>query len=948
MIPTRMARPPLISATTTVPDEPLGDLIFGGDERGVDADAMRARLAARMFGVDSDPVRIGRFELLERLGAGGMGIVCAAFDPALGRKVALKILSPDRDGAADRSRLIEEAKTLARLSHPNVVTVHEVGELDEDIFIVMEYVQGTTLEHWHREDRSVRETLRVYVQAAAGLSAAHAVGVVHRDFKPANALLGTDGRVRVVDFGLARGDRGVAGGDPTVTSRGGTPAYMSPEQADGRPLDARSDQFSFCVALWEALAGERPYDAAAILSLGKSPTRRIDPNPERRRIPRWLRQTLLRGLSPDPSDRWPSMDALRLALTSGTKRRRQRIVGAVLVFGLGGVAIASQTAPPPCPTPEGRFVGVWDASTRAEVEQAMLQTELPFAEASWRSSAQRLDAYVARWKQAHVSQCVADRAQGGRDRARSRLVAACLDRRLDALGSVVELLSRGERDIVVAAATLTASLPPIADCSRERILLDGADELDPDRLAALTEVMGEIEHLRRLLSIGRVREAEANAKAVLDRAEALGDGPTLAAARLACGLLRQAKGEVADAEKELLAAALSAETDRSDRLAAEAWRSLVWLGVRDLEDVGRATTWAGLAEVALARMGNPPADRAELLVALGGLAELRGDHAQARDHYTQAFALQEDALEPGDVARATTLRHLANSFAALDDPQLALEHYERAREVITQVHGPGHPDTAMLDINVALTLLAIDIEAALERAESALATSTRVYGTDSLRVTKAQMLLAQIAFANGDWERGEQLGRAAWSIQQRELPGGHAERGMGLALVANATLQMGRWSEALEIHEILLEEFSEGPNRAQLPSLRQNVGWLLCQLDRCGEARPAFERVLVEAPHGSHLALQAEVGLAEVDLAQGLPELARERLARLLPAVETRGAPELLAEALHATARALVATDQDIDTALAHARRARELYQSLGHRPTLLAALDELITHLGG
>jgi eukaryotic-like serine/threonine-protein kinase len=939
-----------MSDTTTIPEERIGDLLFGGDERGIDADAMRARMANRLFGVDFEPVRIGRFELLERLGAGSMGVVCAAFDPSLGRKVAIKVLSPDRGGAEYRARMLEEAKTLARLSHPNVVTVHEVDELENDIFIVMEYIEGTTLEYWQREDRSLRETLLVYAQAAAGLCAAHAVGVVHRDFKPANALVGADGRVRVVDFGLARGNRAAVprGHDPTVTTRGGTPAYMSPEQAVGRRVDERSDQFSFCVALWEAVHGRRPYDAEQIHALGTDRTQRIEPNAGPRRVPAWLRRILRRGLHPDAEHRWPSMDALRAALSSGGRRRTQAAIGAVFAVGLGGVGLASVMAPPPCPPPSGRFVGVWDAPTRAEIEQAMLQTDLPFAETSWQSVATRIDTYVKQWKRAHVDQCSADHAQGRREEARSQAFAACLERRHDALASMVELLSRGERDIVVAAPTLAASLPRISDCTHDEFLLPDGDEIDPDRLAASTAVMREVEHLRQLLRIGRVHEAQEIAQAAVEQAQTLEDGPTLAAARLARGLTRRAQGDVAGAEEDLLAAALAAETKRSDWLAAEAWRTLVLLGATDLEDVGRATTWAGLAQVALAKMGEPAAERAQLLVALGRLEELRGNDARAQTHYADALALQATIGGPDDATPATAIRYLANSLASSGDSHGALEHYERARTLITDVHGPSHPDTAHLDFNIALTLVGSDVDAAVERAESALATFTRVYGPSSLRTAPAQVFLAQVAFARGDFERGEQLAQLAWSIQKRELPVGHVERGMAMAVLANAYITAERWAEALQASEILLEEFATGPNRATLPELQQNAGWLLCQLQRCEEARPYFERALLESSHGSRLATKAELGLANVDLAQGLPGLARERLVRLLVLAEefSETDRELLAEIHFTTARALLATRQERGTALQHAHRARTVYQELGNRPSIVAALDQLIDQL--
>ncbi|HVV84724.1 MAG TPA: serine/threonine-protein kinase, partial [Kofleriaceae bacterium] len=240
-------------------------------------------------GDPSLPARLGRFEVLGRLGQGGMGQVLRARDPQLGREVALKLLHADLDAAqaphhaeVARRRLLREAQAMARLDHPNVIGVHEVGEDGGRVFLVMERVSGTTLGGWlAAAPRGWREVLAVFAQVGAGLAAAHAAGLVHRDVKPDNILVGDDGRVRVTDFGLVGVD-GVSGPparpgerdevDPTGATREslppplthegalvGTPGYMAPEQVRGRAADARSDQFGLCVTLYEALFGRAPF-----------------------------------------------------------------------------------------------------------------------------------------------------------------------------------------------------------------------------------------------------------------------------------------------------------------------------------------------------------------------------------------------------------------------------------------------------------------------------------------------------------------------------------------------------------------------------------------------------------------------------------------------------------------------------------------------------------------
>ncbi len=257
-------------------------------------------MGAALFGEGGGDVaaHVARFRVLERLGAGGMGVVYTAYDPELDRAVALKLVRV-QEGREDAA--LNEAKALARLSHPNVVPVHDVGILDRHVYIVMELVRGQTLAAWARApERTTREILRVYLQAGAALAAAHEVGLVHRDFKPDNALVGRDGRVRVVDFGLACEAAEPGQGDGLVGAAG-TPAYMAPEQAAGRPPTPAADQYSFCTALLEALLTERGAGRKASL-------------------PRGIEATLARGRAADPADRYPSMGELLQALTRDPAR----------------------------------------------------------------------------------------------------------------------------------------------------------------------------------------------------------------------------------------------------------------------------------------------------------------------------------------------------------------------------------------------------------------------------------------------------------------------------------------------------------------------------------------------------------------------------------------------------------------------------------------------------
>jgi eukaryotic-like serine/threonine-protein kinase len=293
--------------------------------------------------------RVGRYLIRERIGCGAMGVVYAARDPALDRTIAIKLLRLGRGGSeAVRARLLGEGQAMARVSHPGVAVVHDVGAVDDCLFLAMELVDGPDAGRWLRDERPPwRRALAPLCDAGRGLAAAHAAGLVHRDIKPANILVRRDGRACVADFGLAIA---VSPEDRDASDSAGTPRYMAPEQHLGRPADARADQFSFCVLLYEAIYGEPPFaavaspDVAPALALAAAVTAgRVRPPPKQSAVPRSLRRILLRGLSVDPDDRWPSMDALVDALDAERMPRSGRlgiaIAAAVMVIAAAAAMV---------------------------------------------------------------------------------------------------------------------------------------------------------------------------------------------------------------------------------------------------------------------------------------------------------------------------------------------------------------------------------------------------------------------------------------------------------------------------------------------------------------------------------------------------------------------------------------------------------------------------------
>lgn len=321
---------------------------------------------------------IGRYLVVEPLGAGGLGDVYTAYDPELDRRVAVKVLRPtagvgsSQSGTLNgRDRLIREAKAMARLAHPNVVAIHDVGRIGDEVFIAMERVEGKTLAGWLRErERTWKEVRDVFLAAGAGLAAAHAANIIHRDFKPQNVIVGADGRPRVLDFGLARSLRKEQSGllrmdglvaesagagdlDTQITVAGlvmGTPQFMAPEQFEGASSGAQADQFSFCVALWKGIYGERPFQGETMPGLIKAVREGTITEPkDRRGVPKWMHKALLRGLARDPAKRHPSMEALLHALQRDKRSRRRNwfALGFVGLLSAGGAGAGALFFQPP-------------------------------------------------------------------------------------------------------------------------------------------------------------------------------------------------------------------------------------------------------------------------------------------------------------------------------------------------------------------------------------------------------------------------------------------------------------------------------------------------------------------------------------------------------------------------------------------------------------------------
>ena len=521
---------------------------------------------------------IGRYVVLERLGGGGMGVVYSAYDPKLDRRVALKLLRPDVSGNGDaQKRLLREGQTLARLAHPNVVNVHDLGEFEGRVFVDMEFVKGSTLTEWlHARARSWREIVDVFVQAGRGLAAAHAVGIVHRDFKPDNVLVGDDGRVRVADFGialLARSDVTLPArmpapedvpdsktDDPVVTDpeRGasvvqGTLPYMAPEQIYGRAADARSDQWSFCVSLAEALLGEHPYAAVPLANRFGPGAPGLSRSP---RIPSWLRPLLVRGLRTDPDGRFPSMEALLGALSRDPRAGWVRLAGAVAMFvfvggaALGYVRLKHQRSLV-CMNGEERLAGVWDDARREQVSRAFMAVQKPFAGIAWQGARAVLDDYAREWARVYQDSCEATHVRGEQSANLLDLRMACLNDRRKDLGAVADVFAHADVPVVTNALAAAQALPSLAYCSDASALRARIQPPDGATAQQVASIRQDLASVRAMVSAGKQRDAAARAHELADAADKLGYVPLQAEALLVNGQVRDSVGDYAGAEGSL-------------------------------------------------------------------------------------------------------------------------------------------------------------------------------------------------------------------------------------------------------------------------------------------------------------------------------------------------------------------------------------------------------------
>jgi tetratricopeptide (TPR) repeat protein len=676
---------------------------------------------------------LGRFVVLGLVGRGAMGEVYAAYDPELDRKVAIKLVRA-RDGGASpadsRARLMREAQATAKVSHPNVVVVYDAGTFQDRVFVAMEFIEGHTLRYWREaQERRWPEIVEIFVAAGRGLAAAHEKELVHRDFKPDNVMVRADGQVRVMDFGLARsastaaeaellavppsagpgparaaadedlestrelgathlGATRVPGTVEHLTQTGtiaGTPAYMSPEQFTRRPTDARSDQFSFCVALWEAVHGARPFAGRSLDELTANVVngRLLDP-PASSKAPAWLRRVLERGLATEPAARWPSMTALLAELDS------KPALGVGADFAAGAAA---------------RLAGVWEAPVagravstpaKAAMQAAFLATGKAYAADAFTGASSVLDRFARRWTELYVDACEATHVRGEQSAEALDLRMAGLAEGLADLKALCRLFTEATPEVVENAVTAATALGTLERCQDVNLLRAAVrPPADAATREAVEALRARLVDVRALLRVGRLAECLEASAPLLEDARRVGYGPTLAEVLLVHGTLLSESAKIEGATVTLEEAVWAAELVRHEEVAAEAASHMVYLAGYVALKFELAEVWGRHIETLLRRMGGHDLLWGWYLNNRSAVREQQGRLVEAIEDMRQAIAAKERALGPTAADVGGSIGNLANQLAALGDFAAAFEASQRALDIVGAGFGPEHPRTAI-------------------------------------------------------------------------------------------------------------------------------------------------------------------------------------------------------------------------------------------------------------
>jgi tetratricopeptide (TPR) repeat protein len=927
-----------------------------------DADAETIAGAAAKRESNADLPRgsaVDRYVILDPLGHGGMGAVYSAYDPELDRRVALKLLhapsqaeAPQAKEAEWRARLMREAQAMARLSHPNVVTVYDVGVTDAGrVFLAMEIVDGGTAASWLKERRrSWREIVALFCDAGAGLAAAHRAGMIHRDFKLDNVLLGDDGRPRVTDFGLARASevepsgarsRSVPPRDDRMPSMResissvslsspltlsgtllGTPGYMAPEQYDtAEDVDARADVFAFCATLYRALYGERPFAGETVQQIASATLNgRVRPAPKGTDVPLWVRRVLLQGMAPDRNARFASMEEALAALRSDPARRRRRWFALAAVVAAAAAAALSvhevgQHRARACRMMADRMGGVWDGPRREAVAAAFDRTRLEYASDNFGKVRRTLDAYASTWEAMTEAACVATRVRGEQSEALLAQESSCLEDRLDELRALSDVLATADGKVVQRAPQAARNLSPLAPCGdRDRLSAAALVPAGSTARAEARALQAEVAAAKELDEAGRSLESLDRLQRVRDAVVATHDGPLLVAWTMTSAYAHGAAGDTRASAADFEQAATLADTYRLDTQRAEA---LIELG--DLEEAfvhyAESHRWMRLASATIARTGGDARLEVRRDVLEGWTYAHEHKRALAEPLFARALARAQDAHLDAPEFVAYAHSGLADVLGAQGRFEEAIEQMHVCIRALEDADGPQHVRVA----NELTNLAGVELDAG--RLDEALAAASR-----ALSIFEAAV------------ERGD--------ISARSAVEGTARQTLGEAL-----LRLGRPHDAVDELARAHDIYRAAEEQEDSAALADNeLAEALRSLGRAGEARAAANEASDIEHRVNGVPSETVAGTfavrARLALDQGKARAALPLAERALALFE-RGEPRVheLAEVRLLVAGLLRASGHDRDRAHALAEQARAAFTRV-HDQKLAGEAAALATDL--
>ena len=870
--------------------------------------------------------QIGRFVVLDVLGTGGMGVVYAAYDPNLDRKVAIKVLR-NRAMASNeaRLRLLREAQAMARIDHPNVLRVHEAGTVDDQIYIAMEFASGGTLRQWlAAAPRDRDDIVRVFVDAGRGLAAAHAAGLVHRDFKPDNVLLVGSGQARVTDFGLV----GVVGeqqaapighidatlSQNTPLSRDltrtgalmGTPAYMSPEQFSGGTVGPAADQFSFCVALYEALYRSRPFAGATFPELCAAVLAgAVEPAPKDSDVPARIRRALLRGLATDPGARCASMDKLlgELAPAPGKRKRAVWIAASAGVVAAGalGVFVMTRRDAAVCSGAGERVATAWGPAQQQKLAGAFAAAHRPDARMVLDRMVPIVDGWSHSWQDAYVGACEDTRVRKVQSEHLLDLRMDCLARDLDETRAVLDALAAGGGDAVDHALDAVRELPSIAACSDTAALETGiAPPATPSARVAAAAIRGKLDQAHAQHRLAHYAAAMTLARSALDDARAAKYDPLIAEALLEVGRLQAALADPKAADtlaEAMLDATAAGDTQTAIRAAARR----LGLMAHQPAKFPVADELDKLVTAAAAHASLAPATRVDLDNAAGALLqkERRYDEAQARyDHALQLATTQLPPDAPDTIQTLQGMGTLAAERHKYDDAKKLFEQVVAAKE---RVFGKEHPDyaNALDDLANAMAQLGKIADTKPLR-EQSLAIRLAALGPDHPDVAVAYEHLGLYYGKLGDYPTAKTNFDKALAIEHKAYGDEGVDQTPLLISYGALLSDMGDRDGAravLEKARALLEK-AYGPDDYRVQHVLSNLGLVAKAQRRYDDAIALFEKcyAIAEKAYGPNdgdtLDSLGNLAAAYVEAAR-IPE-ARERMSKLLVLMAEVNGPDSL------------------------------------------------------